>query len=77
MWRLGGDACDLPLDSSGELWRSACQLRARTVETEARYTFGVAHKPEVLEVYPHKTSFRGWAYTFPEFCQRLSCAVRI
>ena len=33
----------------------------------ARYTFGVANKPEVLEVYPHKTSFRGWAYTFPEF----------
>ena len=35
-------------------------------QSEARYTFGVADKPEVLEVYPHKTSFRGWAYTFPE-----------
>ena len=35
-------------------------------QSEARYTFGVANKPEVLEVYPHKTSFRGWAYTFPE-----------
>ena len=47
----------------------ACWIRGWTKvhrQSEARYTFGVADKPEVLEVYPHKTSFRGWAYTFPE-----------
>ena len=37
-------------------------------ETEARYTFGVADKPEVLEVYPHKTSFREAGH-IPEFPQ--------
>ena len=49
---------------------AACWIRGWTklqCQTGARYTFGVADKPEVLEVYPHKTSFRGWAYTFPEY----------
>ena len=53
----------------------ACWIRGWTKvdrQSEARYTFGVADKPEVLEVYPHKTSFRVWAYTytFPEYVQR-------
>ena len=39
-----------------------CSVRLRHVTL-----LGWPDKPEVLEVYPHKTSFRGWAYTFPEY----------
>ena len=47
--------------------RSDRDHRSEARQTEGRYTFGVADKPEMLEVYPHKTSFRVWAYTFPEY----------
>ena len=60
---------DARADADGrEATSRCCVLGMDQVDwqTEARYTFGVADKPEVLEVYPHKTSFRGWAYTFPE-----------
>ena len=48
---------------------AACWIRGWTKvdrQSEGRYTFGVADKPEMLVIYPHKTSFRDWAYTFPE-----------
>ena len=63
---------DARADADGREATSRCCVlgwtdhRSEANETGGRYTFGVADKPEVLEVYPHKTSFRGWAYTFPE-----------
>ena len=40
--------------------RAGMDHRSEANETGARYTFGVADNPEMLEEYAPKTSFRSW-----------------
>ena len=49
-------------------FRNLSPPRRSDIAMVARYILGWPEKPEVLEIYPpSKTSFRVWAYTFPEY----------
>ena len=48
-------------------FRNLSPPRRSAIAMVARYILGRPNNPEVLEIYPpSKTSFRVWAYTFPE-----------
>ena len=53
-------------------FRNLSPPRRSDIAMVARYILGRPNNPEVLEIYPpSKTSFRVWAYTFPEFTSRM------